>query len=161
MSRTPFSNVNNIHVHSMIPENQKNMTTQWCSTGTIVGDCLICSSYQTITNTDKRIQRCKCLWYITMFTYKITNINFIIIEQLSLQFYRLTRQFVRCLGLLPIMSFVCCLGQIVRITLKSHSYIMSITSFTVYTQMNFFLKQFLLTPNITYVMHILVYKYNI
>ena len=33
MSRTPFSNVNNIHVHSMIPEDQKNMTTQWCSTG--------------------------------------------------------------------------------------------------------------------------------
>jgi len=29
----PFSNVNNIHVHSMIPEDQKNMTTQWCSTG--------------------------------------------------------------------------------------------------------------------------------
>jgi len=28
----PFSNVNNIHVHSMIPEDQKNMTTQWCST---------------------------------------------------------------------------------------------------------------------------------
>ena len=28
MSRTPFSNVNNIHVHSMIPEDQKNMTTQ-------------------------------------------------------------------------------------------------------------------------------------
>ena len=28
-----FSNVNNIHVHSMIPEIQKNMTTQWCSTG--------------------------------------------------------------------------------------------------------------------------------
>jgi len=26
MSRTPFSNVNNIHVHSMIPEDQKNMT---------------------------------------------------------------------------------------------------------------------------------------
>jgi len=24
MSRTPFSNVNNIHVHSMIPEDQKN-----------------------------------------------------------------------------------------------------------------------------------------
>jgi len=23
MSRTPFSNVNNIHVHSMIPEDQK------------------------------------------------------------------------------------------------------------------------------------------
>ena len=33
MSGTPFSNVNNIHVHSMIPEDQKNMTTQWCSTG--------------------------------------------------------------------------------------------------------------------------------
>ena len=33
MSRTPFSNVINIHVHSMIPEDQKNMTTQWCSTG--------------------------------------------------------------------------------------------------------------------------------
>ena len=33
MSRTPFSNVNNIHVHSMIPEDQKKMTTQWCSTG--------------------------------------------------------------------------------------------------------------------------------
>jgi len=32
MSRTPFSNVNNIHVHSMIHEDQKNMTTQWCST---------------------------------------------------------------------------------------------------------------------------------
>jgi len=30
MSGTPFSNVNNIHVHSMIPEDQKNMTTQWC-----------------------------------------------------------------------------------------------------------------------------------
>jgi len=28
-----FSNVNNIHVHSMIPEDQKNMTSQWCSTG--------------------------------------------------------------------------------------------------------------------------------
>jgi len=28
MSRTPFSNVNNIHVQSMIPEDQKNMTTQ-------------------------------------------------------------------------------------------------------------------------------------
>jgi len=28
MSRTPFSNVNNKHVHSMIPEDQKNMTTQ-------------------------------------------------------------------------------------------------------------------------------------
>jgi len=28
MSGTPFSNVNNIHVHSMIPEDQKNMTTQ-------------------------------------------------------------------------------------------------------------------------------------
>jgi len=27
MSGTPFSNVNNIHVHSMIPEDQKNMTT--------------------------------------------------------------------------------------------------------------------------------------
>ena len=25
MSRTPFSNVNNIHVHSMIPEDQKNV----------------------------------------------------------------------------------------------------------------------------------------
>ena len=33
MSGTPFSNVNNIHVHSMIPEGQKNITTQWCSTG--------------------------------------------------------------------------------------------------------------------------------
>jgi len=33
MSRTPFSNVNNKHVHSMIPEDQKNMTTQGCSTG--------------------------------------------------------------------------------------------------------------------------------
>ena len=32
MSGTPFSNVNNIHVHSMIPEDQKNITTQWCST---------------------------------------------------------------------------------------------------------------------------------
>ena len=32
-SRIPFSNVNNIHVHSMIPEDRKNMTTQWCSTG--------------------------------------------------------------------------------------------------------------------------------
>ena len=31
MSGTPFSNVNNIHVHSMILEDQKNMTTQWCS----------------------------------------------------------------------------------------------------------------------------------
>jgi len=31
MSGTRFSNVNNIHVHSMIPEDQKNMTTQWCS----------------------------------------------------------------------------------------------------------------------------------
>jgi len=28
MSGTPFSNVNNIHVQSMIPEDQKNMTTQ-------------------------------------------------------------------------------------------------------------------------------------
>jgi len=28
LSGTPFSNVNNIHVHSMIPEDQKNMTTQ-------------------------------------------------------------------------------------------------------------------------------------
>jgi len=28
MSGIPFSNVNNIHVHSMIPEDQKNMTTQ-------------------------------------------------------------------------------------------------------------------------------------
>jgi len=28
MSGTPFSNVNNIHVHSMIPEDQKNRTTQ-------------------------------------------------------------------------------------------------------------------------------------
>jgi len=28
MSGTPFSNVNNIHVHSMIPKDQKNMTTQ-------------------------------------------------------------------------------------------------------------------------------------
>jgi len=27
-SGTPFSNVNNIHVHSMIPEDQTNMTTQ-------------------------------------------------------------------------------------------------------------------------------------
>ena len=27
MSRTPFSNVNNIHVHSMIPEDQKNART--------------------------------------------------------------------------------------------------------------------------------------
>ena len=27
MSGTPFSNVNNIHVHSMIPEDQKNMTS--------------------------------------------------------------------------------------------------------------------------------------
>jgi len=27
MSRTPFSNANNIHVHSMIPEDQKNMTS--------------------------------------------------------------------------------------------------------------------------------------
>jgi len=33
MSRTPFSNVNNIHVHFMIPEDQKNMTAKWCSTG--------------------------------------------------------------------------------------------------------------------------------
>jgi len=32
LSRTPFSNVNNIHVHSMIPEDQNNMTTQRCST---------------------------------------------------------------------------------------------------------------------------------
>ena len=32
MSGTPFSNVNNIHVHSMIPEDQKQITTQWCST---------------------------------------------------------------------------------------------------------------------------------
>ena len=29
---TPFSNVNNIHVHPMIPEDHNNMTTQWCST---------------------------------------------------------------------------------------------------------------------------------
>jgi len=29
MSGTPFSNVNNIHVHSMIPEDLKNMTTQY------------------------------------------------------------------------------------------------------------------------------------
>ena len=29
-------NVNNIHVHSMIPEDQKNITTQWCSTVNIV-----------------------------------------------------------------------------------------------------------------------------
>jgi len=28
MSGTPFSNVNNILVHSMIPEDQTNMTTQ-------------------------------------------------------------------------------------------------------------------------------------
>jgi len=28
MSGTPFSKVNNIHVHAMIPEDQKNMTTQ-------------------------------------------------------------------------------------------------------------------------------------
>ena len=28
MNGTPFSNVNNIHVHSMIPDDQKNMTTQ-------------------------------------------------------------------------------------------------------------------------------------
>jgi len=28
LSRTPFSNVNNIHVHYMIPEDQENMTTQ-------------------------------------------------------------------------------------------------------------------------------------
>ena len=33
LSGTPFSNVNNIHVHSMIPEDEKSMTTQWCSTG--------------------------------------------------------------------------------------------------------------------------------
>jgi len=33
MSGTPVSNVNNIHVHSMIPEDQKNITTQWCSRG--------------------------------------------------------------------------------------------------------------------------------
>jgi len=31
MSGTPFSNVNNIHVHSMIPGDQKNITTQWYS----------------------------------------------------------------------------------------------------------------------------------
>ena len=29
MSGTPFSNVNNIHVHSMIPEDQKNITIIW------------------------------------------------------------------------------------------------------------------------------------
>jgi len=28
MSETPFSKENNIHVHSMIPEDQKDMTTQ-------------------------------------------------------------------------------------------------------------------------------------
>jgi len=28
ISGNEFSNVNNIHVHSMIPEDQKNMTTQ-------------------------------------------------------------------------------------------------------------------------------------
>jgi len=28
MSGNPISNVNNIHVHFMIPEDQKNMTTQ-------------------------------------------------------------------------------------------------------------------------------------
>ena len=33
MNGTPFSNVNNIHVHFMIPEDQKNMTTHWCSMG--------------------------------------------------------------------------------------------------------------------------------
>jgi len=33
MSGTPFSNVNKIHVHSMIPEDQTNITTQWCITG--------------------------------------------------------------------------------------------------------------------------------
>jgi len=32
MTETPLSNVNNINVRSMIPEDQKNMTTQWCST---------------------------------------------------------------------------------------------------------------------------------
>jgi len=33
MGGSPFSNVNNIHVHSMIPEDQKHITTQGCSTG--------------------------------------------------------------------------------------------------------------------------------
>jgi len=33
MSGTPCLNVNNIHVHSMIPEEQNNITTQWRSTG--------------------------------------------------------------------------------------------------------------------------------
>jgi len=30
MSRTPVSNANNIHVHSMIPADQKNITTKCC-----------------------------------------------------------------------------------------------------------------------------------
>ena len=33
MSGTPLSNLNNIYVQSMIPEDQKNMNTQLCSTG--------------------------------------------------------------------------------------------------------------------------------
>ena len=31
--RSTFSYVNNKHVYSMIPEDQKNITKQWCSTG--------------------------------------------------------------------------------------------------------------------------------
>jgi len=34
---------NNIHVHSMIPEDQKKMTTQWCSTGPIIKPRLLYS----------------------------------------------------------------------------------------------------------------------
>jgi len=33
MSGAPFSNVNNIHVHVMTPEDPKNIATQRCSTG--------------------------------------------------------------------------------------------------------------------------------
>jgi len=56
MSGTPFSNVNNIHVHSMIPEDQKNITTQWCSTGRLLTAATqaLNPSCSNINSTDER-----------------------------------------------------------------------------------------------------------
>ena len=42
MSGTPFSNVNNIHVHSMIPEDQKNMYRLKLHTVKFVGHLISC-----------------------------------------------------------------------------------------------------------------------
>ena len=44
--RTPFSNVNNIHVHSMIPEDQKNITTQYHNMLTCI---IFCSCRQVLS----------------------------------------------------------------------------------------------------------------